>query len=52
MINTIPPTEAFANVILGGVGMVLSGATGGLPQEMFALSGATQVKTACNDIVD
>lgn len=35
--------EAFANVILGGVGMVLSGATGGLPQEMFALSGATQV---------
>jgi UDP-galactose transporter B1 len=35
--------EAFANVIIGGVGMVLSGRTVGLPQDMFALSGATQV---------
>lgn len=30
-------------MLVGGVGLVLSGATKGLPQEMFALSGATQV---------
>lgn len=36
-------TEAFANVVIGGVGMLISGRTKGLPQDMFALSGAAQV---------
>jgi UDP-galactose transporter B1 len=35
--------EAFANVIVGFMGMMFTGRTGGLPLEMFALSGATQV---------
>lgn len=35
--------EAVANVVLGGIGMVLSGQTKNLPQDMFALSGAAQV---------
>eukprot|EP01038_Epipyxis_sp_PR26KG_P010533 gene10533-14150_t len=35
--------EAFANVILGGIGMVIAGRTANLPQTMFALSGASQV---------
>lgn len=35
--------EAVANVIIGGIGMKMAGATAGLPQDMFALSGATQV---------
>jgi solute carrier family 35 (UDP-galactose transporter), member B1 len=36
-------TEALANVIIGGIGMQLSGRTRNLPQDVFALSGATQV---------
>ena len=36
-------TEALANVILGSLGLALQGRTKGLPLEMFALSGATQV---------
>jgi UDP-galactose transporter B1 len=36
-------TEAAANVILGGIGLWLSGPTRNLPQSMFALSGFTQV---------
>lgn len=32
-----------ANVVIGGIGMVLSGMTPKLPQDMFAISGATQV---------
>lgn len=35
--------EALANVVVGGVGLALSGATKNLPLELFALSGATQV---------
>ena len=35
--------EALANVIVGGVGMALSGYTPKLPLEMFALAGAAQV---------
>ena len=35
--------EAIANVIIGGAGLLLTGGTKGLPQDMFALSGATQV---------
>ncbi|RYH17259.1 hypothetical protein EON65_28845 [archaeon] len=32
-----------ANVIIGGLGLVLTGGTAKLPQDMFALTGATQV---------
>ncbi len=32
-----------ANVLIGGVGLLATGATGNLPLDMFALSGATQV---------
>lgn len=35
--------EALANVVIGGIGMVLSGRTKNLPQDMFAISGITQV---------
>eukprot|EP01032_Pedospumella_encystans_P018039 gene18039-20549_t len=35
--------EAFANVVIGGAGMMISGRTKNLPQDMFALSGAAQV---------
>lgn len=35
--------EALANVIIGGIGLLITGGTAGLPQELFALSGATQV---------
>eukprot|EP00595_Chromulina_sp_UTEXLB2642_P002255 CAMPEP_0196764186 /NCGR_PEP_ID=MMETSP1095-20130614/5550_1 /TAXON_ID=96789 ORGANISM="Chromulina nebulosa, Strain UTEXLB2642" /NCGR_SAMPLE_ID=MMETSP1095 /ASSEMBLY_ACC=CAM_ASM_000446 /LENGTH=333 /DNA_ID=CAMNT_0042119069 /DNA_START=218 /DNA_END=1219 /DNA_ORIENTATION=- len=35
--------EALANVIIGGIGLLLTGGTKNLPQDMFALSGATQV---------
>lgn len=35
--------EALANVIVGYVGMQLTGATKGIPKQMFAISGATQV---------
>lgn len=35
--------EALANVLIGGIGLLLTGATAKLPQDMFALSGATQV---------
>jgi len=35
--------EALANVVLGAVGMYFTGGTKNLPQELFALSGATQV---------
>eukprot|EP01039_Chlorochromonas_danica_P003880 gene3880-4238_t len=35
--------EAFANVIVGGLGLLLTGGSGKLPQDMFALSGLTQV---------
>ena len=35
--------EALANVIIGYIGMQLSGATSGIPKQMFAISGATQV---------
>lgn len=36
-------TEAFANVLIGGIGLLLTGSAGKLPQDMFALSGFTQV---------
>lgn len=35
--------EAVANVVIGGIGMQLSGRTRNLPQDTFALSGAAQV---------
>jgi len=35
--------EALANVVVGGLGLLLAGGTKNLPQDMFALSGATQV---------
>ncbi|GMH61559.1 hypothetical protein TrST_g9090 [Triparma strigata] len=35
--------EALANVIVGGIGMQLTGATKGIPKKMFAVSGFTQV---------
>lgn len=35
--------EALANVIVGYVGMSLTGATANIPKQMFAISGATQV---------
>ena len=35
--------EALANVVVGSVGLMVSGATSGIPKKMFAISGATQV---------
>ncbi len=35
--------EALANVVIGGIGLLLSGSTKNLPLNLFALSGATQV---------
>jgi len=35
--------EALANVIFGGIGLLLTGRTANLPLDLFALSGATQV---------
>lgn len=35
--------EALANVLIGGIGMMITGRTAGLPLDAFALSGATQV---------
>jgi len=35
--------EAAANVIVGGIGMQVTGATKGIPKKMFAVSGFTQV---------
>lgn len=43
IIITFHTIEALANVVIGGIGMVLSGATANLPQDIFAVSGATQV---------
>jgi len=43
--------EALANVIVGFAGMMLSGATKGIPQTMFAISGAAQVTAkACTSL--
>lgn len=43
--------EALANVIVGFVGMVLTGATKGIPLKMFAISGAAQVSAkACTSL--
>jgi len=40
--------EATANIIIGYIGMQLSGATSGIPKQMFAISGASQVSAkAC-----
>lgn len=35
--------EAFANVLFGGLGLLVTGKTNGLPLKMFAMSGAAQV---------
>jgi len=35
--------EALANVVIGGIGLLLTGGTKNLPQDMFALSGISQV---------
>mmetsp|Transcript_18116 Transcript_18116/g.30437 ORF Transcript_18116/g.30437 Transcript_18116/m.30437 type:complete len:373 (+) Transcript_18116:1-1119(+) len=35
--------EALANVIIGGIGMLITGPTKNLPQSIFAVAGATQV---------
>lgn len=43
--------EAFANVIVGFIGMTIVGATKGIPQQMFAISGAAQVSAkACTSL--
>ena len=43
--------EALANVVIGFVGMQLTGATKGIPQQMFAISGAAQVSAkACTSL--
>ena len=43
--------EALANVIIGFVGMQLTGATTGIPKKMFAISGASQVTAkACTSL--
>jgi UAA transporter family len=43
--------EALANVIIGWIGMILSGATQGIPLTMFAISGAAQVSAkACTSL--
>lgn len=43
--------EALANVIVGFVGMQLTGPTAGIPKKMFAISGAAQVSAkACTSL--
>lgn len=43
--------EAMANVIVGFVGMQLTGATANIPKKMFAISGAAQVSAkACTSL--
>jgi solute carrier family 35 (UDP-galactose transporter), member B1 len=43
--------EAFANVVIGFIGMHLSGPTKGIPMRMFAISGAAQVTAkACTSL--
>jgi UDP-galactose transporter B1 len=43
--------EAFANVVIGFIGMQLSGPTKGIPLRMFAISGAAQVTAkACTSL--
>ncbi|KAL3803244.1 hypothetical protein ACHAWO_005601 [Cyclotella atomus] len=43
--------EALANVVIGFIGMQLTGATKGIPQQMFAISGAAQVSAkACTSL--
>lgn len=43
--------EALANVIIGFVGMQLTGPTKGIPKQMFAISGASQVTAkACTSL--
>jgi UDP-galactose transporter B1 len=43
--------EALANVVIGFVGMQLTGATKNIPQQMFAISGAAQVSAkACTSL--
>jgi len=43
--------EALANVVIGFVGMQLTGATKGIPLKMFAISGASQVSAkACTSL--
>lgn len=43
--------EALANVVVGFIGMMLTGRTAGLPLELFAMSGTTQVAAkACTSM--
>lgn len=43
--------EALANVVIGFVGMQLTGATPGIPKQAFAISGASQVSAkACTSL--
>ena len=43
--------EATANVVIGFIGMQLSGATANIPKKMFAISGAAQVSAkACTSL--
>mmetsp|Transcript_7266 Transcript_7266/g.10632 ORF Transcript_7266/g.10632 Transcript_7266/m.10632 type:complete len:408 (-) Transcript_7266:4052-5275(-) len=43
--------EAFANVVIGFVGLQITGGTKGLPLQMFGISGATQVTAkACTSL--
>lgn len=43
-IYTFAPAEALANVLVGGLALALTGFTKNLPQQMFAISGASQVR--------
>lgn len=36
--------ESLSNVLIGGIGLMLSGATEGLPQKTFAITGVSQVE--------
>lgn len=38
-----PIIEALANVVIGGLGLLITGGTANLPMSLFALSGGTQV---------
>jgi len=43
--------EAFANVVIGFIGMKITGATSGIPLTMFGISGASQVTAkACTSL--
>lgn len=40
--------EALANVIIGGLGLLITGGTKNLPQDLFGLTGVSQVRCFCS----